>query len=299
MTTKRKDGESIVKYYIQKGYSPSQIIQSKILTKDVTYKAVAKLKKKGLKMISPGVWQFAKTHHEGMPHTPIKEVRGHGITATLRVNKLRNWHNRDKLMRKAGIKFETIPQGQKIIIDKVNIWLTKKSVVFYLPYSWFGRDAQECHDKAMTYLLALINEVEKKLRVATFKINGFYNVKFTRQHYALIRNALAKQYNKEHKKLRVYDNNGLWLEIDNSLNLNELETYRTPDVNKLVQDSFNDIKEGITPRFLMERINDVTENQEHFAKNMKSHIAAIQELATGVRELRSAIKELKKNGNKD
>lgn len=283
---------------IRKGVMPDKMIKYKILTYRQVYYGLKTLKKKGIvKMISPGVWELTKEHHDGMDYTPDKpkrEVRGHGITAILRVNKLKNWHRREFLMRRAGIQFDKIPQGQKIVIDDVIIWLTKKTIVFYLPYSWFGKDAYECYDKSMKYLLSLIADVEKKLHVTTFKINGFYNLRFARQHWALVQNALAKQYNKDHKKLRVYDNKGLWLEIDNSLNMNELETFRTPDVNKVIQDSFNDMKDGLTPRFLAERIDDVTKNQELFAENMKSHISAIQELAQGVKELRDAVKKLRK-----
>lgn len=282
--------------YIKQGLAPVQISKLTNFSKRKVYYAVKVLKKEGyIKMISPGVWEVTKTHHDHMNHTPIKKkVRGHGMTITLKVNKLKNWHQRERLMLKAGIPFDRIPQGQRVQIDNVNIWLTKKSIVFYLPYSWFGETAQDTKDQAMNYLLNLITSLEKTLKVSTFKIGGRYHIKFKRQHYALVRNILAKQYNKEHKKLRVYDNNGLWLEIDNSLNLNELETYREPDVNKQVQDAFNDIKDGITPRFLMERVNDLFEDRSFHAKNINAHVGAIKDLRAAVNELRNEVKKLRK-----
>lgn len=295
----QKDCESIVYSHLKKGLAPCQIYQNGILTKSQTYYAVSKLKKRGLKMVSPGVWQFTNTHHVGKPHTPLihKKVRAHGITATLKIKNLKGWNDRVPKLQKSGISYKSIPQGQKIIVDNVKTWLTDKSIVFYLPYSWFDETARKAAQKAMSYLLNLIGGLEKRLKVSSFKINGFYHIKFTRQHYALVKNELARQYNNDKKKLIVYDEKGLWLLIDNSMNLHELETLHPKTAqydNERVQESFNAIKEGFTNRFLAESINAVTQNQEMFAKNIESHIGAIKDLSEGVIALRNEVKRLRK-----
>lgn len=86
----------------------------------------------------------------------------------------------------------------------------------------------------------------------------------------------------------VYDEKGLWLLIDNSYNLNELETVHPKtaiDDNETVQDAFNSIKQGVTPQFLMERIGEVTDNQQMFNRNFKTHVSVLKALEKAVNKL--------------
>lgn len=277
--------------YLKDGLTPSQIISFKLLTKRKTYYALNKLLKQGsVKMIARGVYEVTKSHHVASTHTPIEvtKVRCHGVVATLKIRNLRNWNNRKRTLTRLKIEHKDIQQGQQIILDHVKIWLTNKSIVFYLPYSWFDETARKSAYKCLNYLIGLIEQLEKKLKVSSFKIYNKYSIRFSRHHYALIKNELARQYNLEKKKLFVYDEKGLWLLIDNSYNLNELETVHPKtaiDDNETVQDAFNSIKQGVTPQFLMERIGEVTDNQQMFNRNFKTHVSVLKALEKAVNKL--------------
>jgi len=118
----------------------------------------------------------------------------------------------------------------------------------------------------------------------------------------MIKNELARQVNDKGEKLIVRDDlDGEWLFIDDSFSLGELETagkgitQDRAELNLNVQNWWNDMKETnfkVTPSFLMENINKVTNNQLMFAKNFESHVEAIQTLSKCVKELEDRIKEL-------
>jgi hypothetical protein len=142
---------------------------------------------------------------------------------------------------------------------------------------------------------AIIQELENTLAISLKSSEG-YQFKPRREHYSLIKNDLAIQYNKEGKKLNIRYKGETWFIIDNSFNLDEAETIGNNSMidNLGVQKFFNELKElnfEATPKETWKAINQVTQNQLIFADNMKSHISAIQELASAVHELRKEIKQ--------
>ena len=128
--------------------------------------------------------------------------------------------------------------------------------------------------------------------------SGFSNFSVCRQHYSLVKNAIAKDYLNRKDKLHVWDKDGkLWLLIDNSFNLEELENVHTKtskDDNKIVQDDFNSLKErGLSRDFLANCIDDLIKDRAYHAENMRSHVKAIQKLGDEAENLGRVIKELK------
>jgi len=112
----------------------------------------------------------------------------------------------------------------------------------------------------------------------------------------MIKNELAKQYNDKGEKLYVVDDKGIWMWIDFSHSINELET-NEPIISRKVQNWYNDMKKTnfeVTPSFLLESINQVTQNQTMFAENMASHINAIKILGKEVKGLSKEIRGLRK-----
>jgi hypothetical protein len=117
----------------------------------------------------------------------------------------------------------------------------------------------------------------------------------SREHYGLVKNELAKQYNDKGEKLYIRDDKGLWMWIDDSHSLSELET-NEPKNSRGVQNWYNDMKKTdfqVTPSFLLETINGVAQNQVMFDKNFQSHLEVINKLGKAVDELREEIKRLK------
>ena len=76
------------------------------------------------------------------------------------------------------------------------------------------------------------------------------NIKLVKNHYAETNNELSEEINKEDVKIRLYatEDNKMWFEIDNSLNLNEAETTHTEtakqDMEETIKPFFNDLRDN-------------------------------------------------------
>jgi DNA-binding transcriptional ArsR family regulator len=305
---------------LQRGLNPAKISKLYNLSKTRISYHLSSLKKAGfVKNIGYGVWkvlkdfdekEVQKTTHIAMS-TSIKDlnlfkpdsVRAHAFQFILAINpNLKNWNRRAEILQKLGIEFKPLNifgGGQSLVFKGRRIWMTSKSIIIFEKSSYMAETSQEARKYAVYDFIELVGALERFLRADFGATRGKLRFKVSRQHYALIKNALAKQYDKEGKKLYVTNEQGRWFEIDNSFNLHEAETIhpKTADQdNKKVQDFFNGIKqfEGFTPQMVMNSIGQVTNNQTVFAENMKSHIAAIQKLGCESERLGRAVEQLTK-----
>lgn len=235
-------------------------------------------------------------------------VRAHAFVFTLQVrSNLRNWNckKRVEFMTRKEIPFKQLNirgGGQRIIIKGKKIWLLDRSIIIYDKSSYFAEDALRAKGTALSKHISIIKHIERLLHVS-FLIGDDYKFKVSRQHYALIQNALAKQYNTLGEKLEVRNGRGLWFLIDNSYNLNEAETVHPSSAatdNMKVQGYFNGIKEmpaingapSYTPGFVLEMMHGIQANQAVFAENMVSHIEAVQALSAGVKDMTASVSRL-------
>lgn len=331
---------------------PSELYKSGKIPKRSVMRALAELKSVGLiRKIGYGTYEINEPstgkdrrcqiiHPVVRTHTPKKVpnlkpdmTRAHGIVATVKVpvknftSELGNgetfisWSkdNLAQVLEGRKIPFTPIPQGQRIrVLDVQKVWLTPKSVVFYLPYSWYGETVQDCATRAMEDTIRLIRSLERMLGIPDkLKLHGSYWIKFSRQHDALIKNALAEMYDNPRRPLYFRDQRGQWGLIDNSFNLHELETTRgekdfhpiKPDKpigpqvrqdddgarehNRKVVNWFNGVKDtGITPEFILERfaetasaIKEVNGHMGHYSSHLKTHVSSIDRLGGRVDNL--------------
>lgn len=234
-------------------------------------------------------------------HLKPDTVRGHAFQFTLQLPvDFRNWDKREELLTKAGIKFKPIKifgGGQSLDFKGRKVHLTNKSVIIYEKESFIEELASESQSKAISHFLRLVKSLERHLR-ANFSP---YRFKVSRAHYSLIKNALARQYDDENKKLQVYNDKGLWFLIDNSFNLHELEIIqnregpqKAVDRNEGMQQWVKQMDETnyeVTPKFILTAMNGIQQNQAVFAENMVSHVKAIQDLANAVNELKEVVKK--------
>jgi DNA-binding transcriptional ArsR family regulator len=237
----------------------------------------------------------------GMPDS----VRGHAFVFVLKVPPgLLNWNNRrrEEYLKRHGIAYQQLRiagGGQRIFVGGRKVWLTTSSVIIYEKSSFFAETAKDAKHHALMTFIALVKKLERQLHADfTFKLGKEYRFKVSRQHYALVKNALAEQYDHEGKRLQVREPAAgkLWFVIDNSFNLHEAETVhpRTADSdNAKVQDFFNSLKEcPVTTDALLAAIAGVTQNQIVFAENVSAHIQAVRELGQGVREMNQLLAKL-------
>jgi len=282
---------------LDKGKSPKEICKDLNISKQNLQYYLDKLKKDNyIKKIGYGVWQTSKNRVASL-------TRGHAFMWHLRLPKeIKVW---DKILIKKRIPYKLINNKHtyQIYFRDSKVWISKKSIIIYDINSYFGTNAVYSKKLAFFALRSFLNALQVKLGV-TLQVNNQYIVKTSRQHYALVKNSLAMQYNKEGKKLNVYNDKGLWFSIDNSYNFQEAETLhpKTSLTDSLgIQRYFNEHKETkyqVTPKFILKAMNGIQQNQLQFAENMTSHIGAIQSLSKEVKGLGRAISKVIKE-NKD
>jgi len=302
---------------IQSGKRPSQIWPELGMKHSAFQYHLNKLKRAGsIRKVGYGTWmaqnENVKSTHVVPNKTPTlrqsnltffqsDSVRAHAFLFTLQVPKnLRNWtnENRELFLKKQDIDFVRLKisgSGQRIVFRDRKVWLLNKSVVIYDTASYFAERSIDAKSTALYKFFSLVKGIERLLHT-DFSISGDYRFKVSRQHYALVENALAKQYTDEGKKLEIRTDKGLWFLIDNSFNLHEAETVHPITAmtdNKKVQDWFNGLKEQpITPDFVLTVMNGIQQNQLVFAQNIGSHIMAIKKLGQGVEELTKIVEKL-------
>jgi len=301
---------------LKQGLTPAKICEDLSISKQKLNYYLSSLKRSGfIEKIGYGVWAISKEFDEKevkkstrvakrqLEEMKSDTVRGHAFQFVLQLPKnLPNWDRREEIFNNMGFKFRPlvlggINRGQKITFKGRKIWLTEGSIVLYDKASFMAETATEAKDYAISNIMTIIRALEKTLR-ADFSFGGNYKFRVSRQHYALVKNALAKQYDREGKKLEIYNHTGLWFLIDNSFNLHEAETVHSKTAvqdNTKVQNFFNGLKEteNYTPQFVVTALANQTQNLDQYAIHLKSHVKSVQELGAGVTELVKVIKELK------
>lgn len=302
-------------HLIEIGTRPSRISVLLAIKKQNLNHYLQRLKDHGLiRKVGYGVWKATENAMDKVKRLDvgrslsmsggIKVIRSHGFGFYVKIPKIFRWVNREDYLKKENIPYtkDNLNQGQKFVWKGFHVFLFNKGIRLMQKE---GEDSIFTHSAILSNEIAIRRVIEairslERLFSATFSIKGQYNVKITRQHHALIKNELANLYNKENRKIFVFDEKGLWLLIDDSLKLDELETVRGSsadgDMDNVVKPFFNDLKEffketGEVPKFsnVMKIANQTVENQAFHEANIKSHVVAIQENTETAKEMRSSV----------
>jgi DNA-binding Lrp family transcriptional regulator len=286
---------------IKTGLSPAQISKKLGFSKQKLNYYVAKLKKLGVvKKKGYGVWEYIKPLKEVKDLTigqdnrlNKKQIRGHAFIWKIEFFKPYEW---DKIFENYNypLHFDKISSGKvyRTIFMSRKIWLTRKGLIIYEPMDFYGESSFKVKGTAVWEMDNLIKTLIQALGLK------FRAYKFTtsREHYAMIKNELARQYNDKKEKMYIKSENGnIWLWIDDSKGLEELETGE-PVVSRQLQTFWNSHKKHgfkVDADFILKMMNGILENQQIFDKNMSSHLEAIKKLGTGVDELVKVVKELR------
>lgn len=249
--------------------------------------------------IGKGVWgvsseKFKKfivknAHLHTPTHTPqdIKKIRGHAYIFTIRLPPIPNWANRETFLQRENITYQKIPQGQRLTITigktDYKIWLCKSSLVVYFPEGkdYITETATNSVLSAIYDLKGILTRLENLFKIE-LKIGKEWAFRVSRQHHSIIHNELAKKYEREKKKLYVSDEKGMWLLVDNSFNLHELEGISQNSdvlVDNVVVPFFNGLKRYYEVSGKCFDVFAFAEVQATFSENLKSHVSAIKELA--------------------
>lgn len=245
------------------------------------------------------------------------DVRDHANVWETEIEKIpENWNKRIEILEKKKINYKIVGAQKSTPRIKVlgrKVWLCNNHLRIFdvEKSSYYGKNAKEGRKLAKEMALRVIQSCEKKLGI---KLNK-NKIKFKKEHFALIKNDLAIEQNRQGVILRIKDEkNEEWLLVDDSLGKGgELETIgkKAYKRNPQVQDWWNDNKKHsfkVTPTFILTSMNGIQQNQQMFAQNMESHIGAVKQLgnsaeanaltvellAEKVAELTDEIKKLKK-----
>lgn len=286
---------------LRQGKTPVQISKELNIPKQNLQYYLNQFKKKGeIKKLAYGTWEvkdlilntLTKNNHS---------IRGHAFIWNIKLPREIDWK---EILETKKIDYKLV-RGliPRIYLNKKKVWLGKKTITLYEPENFYANNAVESRKYAFFELKLTLELLEKNLGVSIRNLENNYEAKPSREHYALVKNDLAKQVNRNGEKMAVSDEHGEWIWIDASDGIGELETgNRNALVNNLgVQRWWNEMKETkfeVTPRFLLNSINQVTQNQMMFNQNFESHVEAIKTLSQTVKELREKI-SLLNNVNKD
>lgn len=278
------------KYIVKIGYGTWQIL------KDFDEKEVKEMKSKQVKIM-----KLVDTSEVG------SLIRSHAFRFKLAIPNLINWQYREDYLTKHKIAFKRSIIGQKLYFLGHKVWLSNKSVIIHEKADFIANSAKEGKNYAIDEMLRVVAKLEVLLN-CSFRLNKGYKFKVTKQHHAMLKNELAKQYRKDGKKLYIADGKGFWLWADFSKAIDEKEIGNREDADRIADENiipfYNGLKEdnakGFTPQFVTNSLGTLIqshkvlqeynkETSSNYAENWKSHKQVLEEIKEAIKELTKAI----------
>jgi hypothetical protein len=158
-------------------------------------------------------------------------------------------------------------------IDGNYVTYNEKYVQILGKKDFWAETPLEAEEESLEYWTRFILRLEQKLKVILLK-NGYENIRYSKSgEFAETNNELARDYNNRKDKLMVRGtkDNKVWLVIDNSFNLNEIETthskFSMDDAIK-VADHFNDIRDFpvLKPSEISRVVGEISRNVEELSR---------------------------------
>jgi len=231
-----------------------------IVSKQLMSYYVKKLKYDGVvKKIGYGVWQanmdkwrqvqfIEKVKKQG---NDTKSIRGHGFHFRVALPRIENWSRLNEYLNKRGVLY-TVSKGTwvgyRVIINGFKVWLCDHSLVIYAPpgKSYLHWTAELSKGNALVELEEIVHHVENMLHIS-IKVNGHYLYRVSKQHYAKIKDSMAKIVNEKKSRLVATYGGEEWLLFDRSWGLHEQETLHPKtgdvDMDNIVVPFYNDLKD--------------------------------------------------------
>jgi len=131
-------------------------------------------------------------------------------------------------------------------IDGNTIRLFKDALEVYINKSFYADSVETARKEGFEYSYHLFSKIEQQLKVI-FVRSKVQNIKLVKQHFSEVNNELAKDLNVKKEKLALKGADGkTWLLVDNSFNLNELETIHPElaekDMKEVIKPFFDDLR---------------------------------------------------------
>jgi len=223
------------------------------------------------------------------------DIRGHAYIWTIELIKIpSNWNERINILEKNKINFKLVGALKSTPRIKAlgrKIWLCNNHIRIFdvEKASYYGKTAEESQLKGKIQAFRILRVLENKLGISLSNDK----LKFQKEHYAIIKNDLAKHHNEKGIVMRISDENGEWLLIDDSLEEGgELENtgkaaFKT---NPLVKNWWNDHKKHnfeVTSSYVLDNINKLTESGLNNSDRMNELLLITKALVQEVDKLKN------------
>jgi len=234
-------------------------------------------------------------------------IRGHAYIWNAKISDVSlKWKNRISILKRNKINYKLVGAKENTPRIKIlgrKVWLCNNHIRIFdkKDESYYGDNAKSSRLLAFRQIKLIINALNNKLGLSIKPSD----ISFQREHYALIKNDLAIEENRRGNIIRISDEYGEWLLVDDSLGRGgELENIgkKALGTNIPMQKWWNDNKHHrfeVTPSFILEGFNRTnnliqsnTNNLSYHAKNMVSHVEAVKTLSSEVKRLGNIISEL-------
>lgn len=294
---------------IKSGLSPAQIVKKYSIPKQNVSYFVGKLKEKGcIQKKGYGVWGYIRplkevkevkdltTRHYQRPTSksltsqPKREIRGHAFIWKIQFLKNYNWDNVVKNYKKKKLTFQYMQHNKiwRTIFNNRKVWLGRKGMTIYEPIDFLGKSSFEVKGRAVFEMDLLIKQILQELGLKLLP----YRFTTSREHYGIVKNELARQYNDKKQKMHIRSEDGtIWMWIDDSKGLGELENC-DPTINRQVQNYWNNHKDHnfkVDASFILNGFDKLTKAIQHnadnlgyYADHLQSHVASVQVLGRNV-----------------
>jgi len=252
---------------------------------------------------------------------PKDFIRGHAYVWNIKLPKeIKHWDKRIEILKSKGINFNLVGALRDIPRIKIlnrKIWLCKDHLRIFdkKDSSYYGSNSIEARTKALNEVFLIVGALERKLGVLIRPLD----IEWKKEHYALIKNDLAIENNRKGVIMRISDELGEWLLVDDSLEKGgELENVGKKSfiINPKMQKWWNENKETnfeVTPKFLMEAIKNLVQIQitkdneikelrqdlNYVAQNQISHVRLIEKASKVMDKLDKKLSKDKPRITKD
>ncbi len=194
---------------IKKGYTtPKQIATSRGTTTQAVYNILKSLYKKGYLIKG----RLTPKKNLCTPNSLKHKIRLHAQQFNI------------KLIYQDYKYFRILKKSNILTIDDNTIRLHKKSINVYSHTFFMADTVEKAIEQSLEYWQKFFIRLENDLKVIIVK-SRYQNIKLVKAHYSEMDNEFAKEKRLSGEKfqIRCKDSGKLWLIIDNSFNLDELE----------------------------------------------------------------------------
>jgi len=300
----KKVGLDSILEEIKNGLSLKDISEKYSIPKQTVSYSVGKLLKMGcVAKVGHGVsttWHFVKVvqirpKDTLKVKTGLNDIRGHAFIWNIEfLGDGYDWKqiitNYKKKYKKSTLTFKMICGGKvpRTIFKQRKIWLTKKGLTIYEPLDFFGKSSFTVKGTAVFEMDRLIKDLIKKLNLNM----QHYRFKCSREHFAHVKNEMARQFNDTKQKIYVeFDGKHFWVDHSHGENEEETDDANTSVQAKKFYESQLKTKFGVTPEIILgnqkktdEQISKLTgaiaetgEQLLDYKEQNKEHLALIQD----------------------